>query len=268
MYTITPLLSSDLVSTSRVTINNNFSGLATDIIALSAAGASGYSGYSGVGISGYSGQAGASGYSGYSGLNGANAASGYSGAVGVSGYSGITGASGYSGSTGADGASGYSGTAGTSGYSGQTGTSGYSGAAGASGYSGQTGTSGYSGLSYPSTTGSWTLSPGANTVSFTVTNGYTYSMWVNGNISNGICVWNATATVTNNNVPVIGSQYAWYYTGGSNLVFTSIPAQIIGTEGAISTSLPSVGTTTNVFTFGITNNSETSQVVNWGYNRL
>jgi hypothetical protein len=127
------------------------------------------------------------------------------------------------------------------------------------------GYSGYSGTGYTGTTGSWTLSAGANTVSFTVPIGNTYTMWVNGNIPNGICVWNATATVTNTNVPVIGVQYAWYYLAGNALALTSIPAQILGTAGTISTDSPAVGTTTNVFTFGITNNSGSSQVVNWGY---
>jgi hypothetical protein len=116
--------------------------------------------------------------------------------------------------------------------------------------------------------GSWTLSTGANTVSFTVPIGNTYTMWVNGNIPNGICVWNATATVTNTNVPVIGQQFAWYYSGGNALVITSIPAQIIGTAGTISTASPAVGTTTNVFTFGITNNSGTGQTVNYGWNKI
>lgn len=118
------------------------------------------------------------------------------------------------------------------------------------------------------TTGSWTLAPGVNTVSFTVTGGYTYSMWVNGNIPNGIVAWTAMATVTNSNVPVIGVQYGWYYLVGNALVLTSMPDQIVGTAGSISTASPTVGTTTNVFTFGITNNSGTSQVVNWGYTRL
>ena len=127
------------------------------------------------------------------------------------------------------------------------------------------GYSGYSGAGYTGTTGSWTLSADANTVSFTVPISNTYTMWVNGNIPNGICVWNATVTVTNTNVPVIGQQFAWYYLGGNALVLTSIPAQIIGTAGTISTASPAVGTTTNVFTFGITNNSGSSQVVNWGY---
>jgi hypothetical protein len=115
--------------------------------------------------------------------------------------------------------------------------------------------------------GSWTLSTGSNTVSFTVPQANTYTMWVNGNIPNGICAWNATATVTNSNVPVVGVQYAWYYVAGNALVLTSIPAQIIGTSGAISTSAPAVSNS-NVFTFGITNNSVTSQTVNYGWNKI
>jgi hypothetical protein len=117
------------------------------------------------------------------------------------------------------------------------------------------------------TTGSWTLAPGVNTVSFTVTGGYTYSMWVNGNIPNGIVAWTAMATVTNSNVPVIGVQYGWYYLAGNALVLTSMPDQFVGTAGTISTATAG-GATNNVFTFGITNNSGTSQVVNWGYTRL
>lgn len=152
------------------------------------------------------------------------------------------------------------GAQGSQGVQGIQGVRGIQGSQGIQGIQGLQGTQGITG-----TTGSWTLTPGSNTVSFTVSQGYTYTMWVNGNIPNGICVWNATVTVTNSNVPVIGQQFAWYYTGGNMLVLTSIPAQIIGTAGTINTSAPSVGTTTNVFTFGITNNSGSSQVVNWGY---
>jgi len=113
-------------------------------------------------------------------------------------------------------------------------------------------------------TGSWTLTTGVNTVSFTVTAGQSYVMWVNGNIPNGIVNWNATVTLSNPNVPVIGVQYGWYYLAGNALVLTSIPSQIVGTEGSISTSSPVVSNT-NTFTFGITNNSDTSQVINYGY---
>jgi len=116
-------------------------------------------------------------------------------------------------------------------------------------------------------TGSWTLTTGANTVSFTVTAGQSYVMWVNGNIPNGIVNWNATVTLSNTNVPAIGVQYGWYYLAGNALVLTSIPSQIVGTAGSISTSSPAVSNT-NTFTFGITNNSGTSQVVYYGYTKV
>ena len=115
--------------------------------------------------------------------------------------------------------------------------------------------------------GSWTLSAGTNTVSFTVTAGQSYVMWVNGNIPNGIVNWNATVTLSNSNVPVIGVQYGWYYLAGGALVLTSIPSQIVGTAGSISTSAPA-GSNTNTFTFGITNNSGASQVVYYGYIKI
>ena len=112
--------------------------------------------------------------------------------------------------------------------------------------------------------GSWTLSAGTNTVSFTVTAGESYVMWVNGNISNGIVNWNATVTLSNSNVPVVGVQYGWYYLAGNALALTSIPNQIVGTAGTISTSSPAVSNS-NTFTFGITNNSGSSQIVYYGY---
>ena len=115
--------------------------------------------------------------------------------------------------------------------------------------------------------GSWTLSTGANTVSFTVTAGQSYVMWVNGNIPNGIVNWNATVTLSNSNVPVIGVQYGWYYLAGNALALTSIPSQIVGTAGSISTSAPVVSNS-NTFTFGITNNSGTSQIVYYGYIKI
>jgi hypothetical protein len=118
------------------------------------------------------------------------------------------------------------------------------------------------------TSGSWTLATGSNTVSITVPPNSNYTMWVNGNIPNGIVTWNATVNVSNTNVPAIGSQYAWYYAVGNALVLTAIPDQIVGTAGVISTSSSYVGSTANVFTFGITNNSTSTQVINWGYTTL
>jgi hypothetical protein len=46
-----------------------------------------------------------------------------------------------------------------------------------------------------------------------------------------------------------------------------MPAQIVGTAGVISTATVAT-TSSNVFTFGITNNSGSSQVINWGYTTL
>ena len=113
--------------------------------------------------------------------------------------------------------------------------------------------------------GAWTVPAGTNNYSFTVPINNMYQLWVNSNIPNGIIVWNATVSVTNTNVPVIGYQYAWNYEGGGNLLaFTSIPAQIIGTAGAISNASPAV-TNTNVFSFGINNTSGNTVTVNYGW---
>jgi len=119
---------------------------------------------------------------------------------------------------------------------------------------------------YQRTTGTWNVTVGSNTYSFTVPGIGTYSMWVRGNIPNGIIVWNATASVTNTNVPVIGQQFAWNYTGGGTpLEITAIPTQFIGTAGTIVSSNPSVGTTSNVFDFTINNASGAPKTVYWGY---
>jgi hypothetical protein len=126
--------------------------------------------------------------------------------------------------------------------------------------------SGYSTNVVSPVSGSWTVTPGTNNYSFTVDINNTYNLWVLGNIPNGIIVYNATVSVSNTNVPVIGVQYAWNYTGGgSPILFTTIPAQIIGTAGAISTASPSVGTSTNTFVFGIQNNTVSGFTVNYGY---
>jgi hypothetical protein len=126
--------------------------------------------------------------------------------------------------------------------------------------------SGYSTNVVSPVSGSWTVTPGTNDYSFTVDINNTYNLWVLGNIPNGIIVYNATVSVSNTNVPVIGVQYAWNYTGGgSPILFTTIPAQIIGTAGAISTASPAVGTSTNTFVFGIQNNTVSGFTVNYGY---
>jgi hypothetical protein len=115
--------------------------------------------------------------------------------------------------------------------------------------------------------GCWTLAAGVNTVNLSVPINGTYSIWVRGNIPNGIVTYTATVVVTNTNVPVLGSSYGWYYEAGNALVLTAIPTQIVGTVNNISNAVVST-TTANVFTFGITNNSGNTAVVDWGYTKL
>lgn len=123
------------------------------------------------------------------------------------------------------------------------------------------------GSSLVKVTGSWTIPAGASVQSFTVESNNSYTMWVNGNIPNGIIMWNATVSLANTNVAAIGTQYGWYYSAGNALVLTSMPSQIVGTPGSIITT--DVGTTTsNVFSFGITNNSGSSQIINYGYIKI
>jgi hypothetical protein len=117
--------------------------------------------------------------------------------------------------------------------------------------------------------GSWTVTTGTNTYSFTVPMDGTYTMWVKGNIPNGIITWNATLSITNSNVPAIGQQYAWNYTGGgSPISLTAIPDQIRGVAGTISTDATYAGTTSNRFDFGISNTSGSSQTIYYGYTKV
>jgi hypothetical protein len=117
--------------------------------------------------------------------------------------------------------------------------------------------------------GTWTVTTGTNTYSFTVPADGTYTMWVKGNIANGIIIWNATVSVSNTNVPAIGTQYAWNYTGGgSPISLTGIPGQIRGSAGTISTDNTYAGGTSNRFDFGISNTSGSSQTIYYGYTKI
>jgi len=119
------------------------------------------------------------------------------------------------------------------------------------------------------TRGSWTVNTGANTVSLTLDANESYFISVFALIPNGILSYIAEAVISNPNVPVVGTQYAWYYTlGGSPIFFTSLPNQFIGTEGTIVSSSTSPSATTNRFDFGITNNSGSSQVVNYAWLKI
>jgi hypothetical protein len=187
----------------------------------------------------------------------------FSGSSGTSGSSGSSGTSGSSGSSGSSGTSGSSGSSGTSGSSGSSGSSGTSGSSGSSGTSGTSGVSGN--LPFES---SWVVTPGTNNYSFTVDQNSSYVMWVRGNIPNGIIVWNATVTITNSNVPAIGVQYAWNYTGGgSPISLTSIPSQIIGTPGVINT-VDQAASSSNTFVFGISNTTGVNQTIYYGYTEI
>jgi hypothetical protein len=172
------------------------------------------------------------------------------------------------------GETGPTGAHGLQGFTGETGPTGTTGPTGYTGPIGYTGTTGYTGVKGPTgppgaINGSWTVATGTNNYSFTVDLNATYLMWVRGNIPNGIIIWNATVSVSNDNVQVIGTQYAWNYTGGgSPLLLNSIPDQIIGTAGSISSATTPVTTTANTFTFNITNNSPSSQTVQYGYLKL
>jgi hypothetical protein len=113
---------------------------------------------------------------------------------------------------------------------------------------------------------SWTVPVGNSTQSFTVGANETYYLWVDCNIPNGILVWNATATVTNTNVPVVGAQYAWVYSGGGTPIdFTSIPNQFTGTANAIVRSNVAPSSTTNRFDFGLNNTSGGNVTVRYGW---
>ena len=68
-------------------------------------------------------------------------------------------------------------------------------------------------------------------------------------------------------VTVHGGSYGWYYAAGNELVLTAIPTQIVGTVNNISNAVV-ITTTANVFTFGITNNSGNTAVVDYGYTKL
>lgn len=187
---------------------------------------------------------------------------------GSQGPAGPTGAS----AVGPQGPTGSAGPAG--GPTGPGGSSGPTGPAGSSGPTGPTGSSGPTGILGPTgppgvINGSWTVATGTNDYSFTVDTNATYLMWVRGNIPNGIIIWNATVSVSNSNVQVIGTQYAWNYTGGgSPLLLNTIPNQIIGTPGTISTAAIPITTTANTFTFNISNTSGSSQIVQYGYLKL
>lgn len=117
--------------------------------------------------------------------------------------------------------------------------------------------------------GSWTVTTGTNTYSFTVNAGATYVMWVRGTTDNGVISWNATVTITNTNLPAIGTQQAYAYSGAGTLLdFTSLPSQIVGTPGTVTRSPAILGTSSGLFEFGISNTSPGDATVYWGWTKI
>jgi hypothetical protein len=123
-----------------------------------------------------------------------------------------------------------------------------------------------SGLLSPATVGTWTLSAGVNTYSFTVPSAQSsYVMTVYASIPNGIIVWFAQVTLSNTNVAALGAQYAWFYNGGgSPITIASIPQQIVGIAGTTIGTSPAVSDS-RVFEFQFGNSSGSPQVVNYSF---
>jgi hypothetical protein len=119
-------------------------------------------------------------------------------------------------------------------------------------------------------TGSWVVPTGGDSVySFTVDQNASYIMWMYANIPNGIVAWNASCTISNNNVPVVGSQYCWVYTGGGSPIdVISIPNQFVGTINTIVRSSGGGTNPTNTFRFTLRNVSGTNQTFYYGYTKM
>lgn len=117
--------------------------------------------------------------------------------------------------------------------------------------------------------GTWTLTPGDNTETITMPEQGVYRAWAYGSVPNGIALWTATFNLSNPNVPVLGSQYAWYYLDGNALQWTSIPSQFAGTSGVIISSPDSYApNTANILSFGIRNNTAITYGMSYGYIKL
>jgi hypothetical protein len=119
-------------------------------------------------------------------------------------------------------------------------------------------------------TGSWVVPTGGNTnVSFTVDPNASYIMWMWANIPNGIVAWNASCTISNTNVPVVGSQYAWVYNGGGSTIdLISITDQFTGTNNTIVRSAGGGTNPTNAFRFTLRNVSGANQTFYYGYTKM
>lgn len=116
----------------------------------------------------------------------------------------------------------------------------------------------------PPIRGTLTLTPGSNNVSFTVPPNAAYSMVLYGNIPNGITVWSALVVLAEPNAPATGYQLAYNMglNGPETLVLGAMPNQIYGINGEWQND-GLLWANSNVFSFQITNNSASSQVLNY-----
>jgi hypothetical protein len=117
--------------------------------------------------------------------------------------------------------------------------------------------------------GTFTLGLGSNTISINLQVNATYTMWLRAVVDNGVIAYNATVTITNVNLPVLGQQQAYAYSGaGTVLDFTSLPTQIVGTAGGVTRSPTLLGTPANAFTFVIQNDSGEEVDLHYGYTKI
>jgi hypothetical protein len=94
-------------------------------------------------------------------------------------------------------------------------------------------------------------------------------MWLRAVVDNGVIAYNATFTITNANLPVLGQQQAYAFSGaGTVLDFTSLPNQIVGTSGSVTRSPTILGTPANQFTFVIQNDSGEVVDLHYGYTKI
>ena len=94
-------------------------------------------------------------------------------------------------------------------------------------------------------------------------------MWLRATVDNGVIAYNATVTITNVNLPVLGQQQAYAYSGaGTVLDWVSLPTQIVGTAGSVIRSPTLIATPSNVFEFYIQNDSEEVIDLHYGYTKI
>lgn len=121
----------------------------------------------------------------------------------------------------------------------------------------------------PKTQGTFTLGLGTNAISITLDVNATYTMWLRATVDNGVIAYNATVTITNVNLPVLGQQQAYAYSGaGTVLDWVSLPTQIVGTAGSVIRSPTLIATPSNVFEFYIQNDSEEVIDLHYGYTKI